>query len=72
MPPCTTRIVGADRSHTPRRQANFWRTNVGIGERLLRTTLHTELLELLHGLEEDVADIRADAEARHDHHHYYS
>eukprot|EP00966_Prymnesium_polylepis_P322562 7378815-Prymnesium_polylepis.1 len=102
--------------------ANFWRTNVGIGERLLRTTLHTELLEvsrtapptlrpsasslasrarivalppldpvganrvrggmlckrgvewavrcvcvwpqLLHGLEEDVADIRADAEAR--------
>ena len=45
-------------------QTNFWRTLVGIGERLLRTTLHTELLDLLHGMEEEVSLIRADAELR--------
>ena len=47
-------------------QTNFWRTLVAIGERLLRTTLHTELLEMLQGMEEEVSHIRVDAELRAD------
>ncbi|KAL1503735.1 hypothetical protein AB1Y20_012206 [Prymnesium parvum] len=41
---------------------NFWRTLVAIAERLLRTTLHTELLDLVYRMEEELAKIRNDAE----------
>ncbi|KAL3898252.1 MAG: hypothetical protein SGPRY_012882, partial [Prymnesium sp.] len=43
---------------------SFWRTKILIGERLLRTTLHTELLDLLSGLEGEVFRVRSEAEAR--------
>lgn len=45
-------------------QTSFWRTKILIGERLLRTTLHTELLDLLSGLEGEVFRVRSEAEAR--------
>ena len=39
----------------------WWRTLVAVAERLVRTELRTELLEMLHGMEEEVATAEARA-----------
>ena len=39
----------------------WWRALVAVAERLLRTQLRTELLDLLHGMEEEVHDARVSA-----------
>ena len=48
-------------SHRAELAVRFWRTFVGIAEQLLKAGIHTELLELLHGLETEVSDLAAES-----------
>ena len=54
----------AAESHRAELAVRFWRTFVGIAERLLKAGIHTELLELLHGMETEVSDLTAESAAR--------
>ena len=42
----------------------FVRALVAIFERLVRTSIHSELVEMLHGMEDEVANVQADSERR--------
>ena len=44
--------------------ARFMRSLVGVIERLIRTSVHSEIVELLYGMEKEVAHAVADADAR--------
>ena len=59
----TRRLPDASRAALTLR---VWRTVVGIGEQLLRASCRTELLELLHGMEDEVGAIAAAAKQNAD------